>query len=148
MNLAYTRVATAALLFAGASMAGAQEPANLGELLDKGGKRLDAAEVKALLTGATTKGQSFGGQLEFVSTHAPDGRLNSRAYGMHPEVNPNYFGKWMVNDKGQVCWEVTPNDPRLKPGKGCTNYYSFNNAYYVAPTEERSAVVRLRKIER
>ena len=148
MNLAYTRVATAALLLAGASMAAAQEPTNLGELLDKGGKRLDGAELKALLAGATSKGLSFTGQTEFVSTYAPNGKLNSRVYGMHPEVNPNFFGTWMVNDKGQICFDVTPNDPRLKPAKGCSYWYSLNNAYYSAPTEERGAVVRSRKIER
>lgn len=148
MNLACIRIATSTLLLAGASTAAAQEPANLGELLDKGGKRLDAAEIKVLLTGATSKGLSFSGQLEFNSTYAPDGKLNSRAYGMHPEVNPNFFGTWMVNDKGQLCFDVTPNDPRLKPAKGCSHWYGLNNAYYTAPTEERGAVVRLRKIER
>jgi hypothetical protein len=148
MNLAYTRVATAALLLAGASLAAAQEPANLGELLDKGGKRLDAAEVKVLLAGATSKGLSLGGQLEFASSHAPDGKLNSRAYGMHPEVNPNFFGTWMVNDKGQLCFDLTPNDPRLKPAKGCNWWYVLNNVHYIAASEDRGTVVRSRKIER
>ncbi len=49
MNFTYIRSATCGvLLLFGASMAVAQEPTNLGELLDKGAKRLDAAELKAL----------------------------------------------------------------------------------------------------
>jgi hypothetical protein len=71
----------ATLTFLGASMASAQEFANLGELLDKGGKRLDAAELRALLTGATTSGTLLGGRFDVETTYANDGKMSGRFWG-------------------------------------------------------------------
>jgi hypothetical protein len=151
MTRNFIRSATCAtLLLFGASVAIAQEFANLGELLDKGGKRLDAAELKALLTGATTTGKVFapGSQLESETTFTKDGKASLRLWGMHPEVTPNMNGTWTINEQGQVCIDMVPIDPRVRPVKGCASYYSVNNVYYAAASDERSAVVRMRKITR
>jgi hypothetical protein len=148
MNLAYTRTAIVVSLLAGASMAAAQEPANLGQLLDKGAKRLDGSEVKALLSGAKSTGLAYNGRSESATTYTADGKANTKVYGMHPEVNPNLFGTWGVNDKGQSCIELTPISHHLRPFKGCNWWYVLNNVHYIAASEDRGTVVRSRKIER
>jgi hypothetical protein len=149
MDFTYIRPATCGvLLLFGATIAVAQEPANLGELLDKGAKRLDAPGVKALLAGATSKGLSYNGRTESVTTFSSDGKANTKVYGMHPEVNPNLFGTWTVNDKGQGCVDLMPSDPRLSPFKGCNWWYSLNDVYFIAASEDRGTVVRSRKIQR
>ena len=148
MNLALIRIASAALLLASAPMAFAQDPANLGELLDKGAKRLDAVEVKALLTSATSTGLTLNGRSESATTFSVDGKANTKVFGMHPEVNPNLFGTWSVNDAGQSCLDLTPISHRLLPFKGCSWWYVLNGIHYIAASEDRGTVVRSRKIER
>lgn len=149
MNQPYIRsMAFGAAMLFGSSMAYAQEPANLGDLLDKGAKRLDAAEVKALLTAATSTGLSFNGKTESATTFAADGKANTKVFGLHPEVNPNLFGTWVVNDQGQSCLELTPISRHLNPFKGCSRWYVLNGVYYIAASDDRSTTVRSRKIER
>jgi hypothetical protein len=136
------------LLLLGASTASAQDPANLGELLAKGAKRLDAAEVKALLTGATSTGLAYNGRSESSTSFSADGKANTKVFGMHPEVNPNLFGSWTVNDQGQSCLELTPVSHHLRPYKGCSWWYVLNNVHYIAASDERGTPVRSRRIER
>lgn len=140
--------ACTAVLAACASTSGSQSFPNLGALLDKGAKRLDAAEVKALLTGATTLGQTFGGRLDAETTYGADGKSSGRFWGTHPEVNPGFSGTWQVNEQGQVCGEVRPASPHIPAGKGCGTWYVLDNAYYVSPSDDRGAVVRARKVSR
>jgi hypothetical protein len=136
------------LLLLGASTASAQDPANLGELLDRGAKRLDGSAVKALLTGATSTGLAYNGRSESSTTFAADGKANTKVFGLHPEVNPNMFGTWAVNDQGQSCVELTPVSHHLRPFKGCSWWYVLNNVHYIAASDERGTTVRSRKIER
>jgi hypothetical protein len=147
-----TRIRTtmfAALVAFGATLANAEEFANLGELLDKGAKRLDAAELKALLTGATARGTTFGGKLDVETTFESDGKASGRTWGGYPDVSPFYRGTWTINEKGQICVDLIMSDPRVPPAKGCSFYFILNNnAYYIAASDDRSAVVRSRKITR
>jgi hypothetical protein len=136
------------VLLLGASTASAQEPANLGELLDRGAKRLDGSAVKALLTGATSTGLSYNGRIESSSTFGADGKVNTKLFGLHPEVNPNLFGTWVVNDQGQSCVDLTPIARQLSPFKGCNWWYVLNNVHYIAASDDRGTTVRSRKIER
>jgi hypothetical protein len=149
MNHNHIRSVTCgALMLVGASMASAQEFSNLGELLDKGGKRLDAAELKALLIGATASGGATRGNLDTETTFANDGKATGRFYGTHPEISPSYRGTWNINEQGQICVDMTPDAHQIRPFKGCSSYYSLNNVYYVAASDDRSAVVRMRKMRR
>jgi hypothetical protein len=133
------------MLFA-ASTVSAQEPANLGELIDKGAKRLDATELKALLAGATASGTAMNGRSSFELTYANDGTANGRIYGIRVDQAPGMMGTWKVDDKGQICVDLMTMT--FGASKGCSSYYSLNNAYYSAASDDRSAVVRARAIKR
>lgn len=138
----------AALMLFGATTINAQEIANLGELLDKGAKRLDGAEVKALLAGATVRGTTIGGQLDSETTLADDGKMSGRFWGGHPEMPPHFRGTWHVNDQGHQCFEGIADARGIGQFKGCSRWYSLNDAYYISVSDDRSAVVRMRKIKR
>jgi hypothetical protein len=149
MDLTYIRSTTCGvLLFFGTSMASAQQPSNLGDLLDKGGKRLDAAELKALIPGATSKGATIGGRLDMETAFVADGTAAGRFWGGHPEMPPFYRGTWSVSEQGQLCVDFTAAERSIGRMKGCNWWYSFNGDYYIAGSEDRSAVVRTRKIQR
>lgn len=148
MNLAYTRIAIAVSLLAGVSMAIAQEPKTFGELLDKGAKRLDAAELKALMTGATSKGTTFGGQLDMETTFAPDGSAKGRFWGGHPEMPPHYSGTWNINEPGQLCIDMLADPRGIGRFKACGPWYALDGVYYIPQSGERSAVVRKRTVTR
>ena len=149
MDFTYIRSTTCGvLLLFGATMVVAQEPSNLGELLDKGAKRLDAAELKALISGSTSKGTTYGGRLDMETSYAADGSAAGRFWGGHPEMPPFYKGTWSVNEQGQLCIDYLANERSIGRMKGCGWWYSLNNVYYIAASEDRSAVVRTRKIQR
>ena len=149
MNYDFIRAGTfGVLLLLGASMANAQEFANLGELLDKGAKRLDAAELKALISGSTSKGVTSGGRLDMETSYAADGSAAGRFWGGHAEMPPFYRGTWSVNEQGQLCIDYLADERSIGRMKGCGWWYSLNNVYYIAASEDRSAAIRTRKIQR
>jgi hypothetical protein len=137
-----------ALLLFGASMAGAQELANLGELLDKGGKRLDAVALKALLNGATASGMTLrpGSTVEFELTFGADGSATGRMHGpqFNPLADPDMRGTWRINEQQQLCTELVAR--AFGQSRACVIFYSLNNGYYAAASEDRGAVVRARKV--
>lgn len=134
------------LLLLGASVAGAQEPANLGELLDKGAKRLGAAELKALLSGAMVSGRSMANPTTFEMTYSSDGTANGRIYGIRVDQAPGMTGTWTVDEKGRLCVDLMTMT--FGAVKNCQSYYSLANAYYSATSDDRSAVVRARAVKR
>jgi hypothetical protein len=150
MNLDCIRsAAITALMLFGVSIASAQGVANLGELLDKGAKRLDAAEMKALIPGATTKGATIGGRLDMETTFAAEGTAAGRFWGGHAEMPPLYNGTWNINDQGQLCIDFMAAERSIGRMKGCGWWYSLNGVYYIAGgSEDRGAVVRSRKVTR
>ncbi len=136
------------LMLVSASIVSAQEPANLGELLDKGAKRLDAAELKALVIGATVSGMVLreGSTIGFDTTFTDDGKLTGRLYGLRVDAGRGTTGTWNINEKGQLCTESL--SVAFGATKNCSVYYSMNNVYYAAASDERSAIARMRKIVR
>lgn len=137
-----------ALLLFGASTAGAQEFANLGELLDKGGKRLDAVELEALVTGATSSGTTLrpGSTVETEVTFGADGKATGRLYGpqFHALADPDMRGTWRISEQ-QLCTEMFAR--AFGQLKTCVGYYILNNVYYAAASEDRGAIVRSRKVK-
>jgi hypothetical protein len=149
MNLNRIRIASAALLLLGASMAIAQEPKTLGELLDKGAKRLDGVELKALIPGATTKGTTIGGRLDVETSYASDGTARGRFWGGHPEMPPLFHGTWNINEQGQMCIDFMAAERSIGRMKGCGWWYSLNGVYYITGgSDDRNGVVRSRKVSR
>jgi hypothetical protein len=134
-----------ALMLVGASMAIAQEPANLGEILDKGAKRLEAGMLKALVTGAKVEGKSFKGRTEIEFTYQADGKVTGRVWYTHPDVSPAVNGTWSINDQGRLCVDLMGGWGQFK---GCNPWYSVNNVYYSAESDDRSAFARMRKVKR
>jgi hypothetical protein len=134
------------LLLVGTSMATAQEFSNLGELLDKGAKRLDAAQLKTLLTGAMVSGTAMNGKSTFEMTYSSDGTANGRIYGIRVDQAPGMTGTWKVDEKGQICVDLMTMT--FGAVKNCTSYYNLNNAYFSSATDDRSAVVRARAVKR
>jgi hypothetical protein len=149
MDFTGARTAFAALLLLGTSFALAQEPKTLGELLDKGAKRLDAAELKALIPGATTKGTTIGGRLDVETSYEPDGTARGRFWGGHPEMPPSFQGTWNINEQGQMCIDFLAAERSIGRMKGCGWWWRLNGVYYIAGgSEDRGAVVRSRKVTR
>jgi len=149
MDFTYIRPATCGvLLLFGATIAIAQEPANLGELLDKGAKRLDASELKALLAGAQVSGGILrsGSRLSFDNTFMIDGKINGRFYGLPVDAAPGMNGTWIIDERGQLCTQTV--SIAFGASKGCSFYYTLNNVYYAAQSEDRGAIARMRKVVR
>lgn len=130
------------LLLLGTTMTNAQEFSNLGEILDKGGQRLDATELKAFLSGATISGKSMRPPTEFEMNYASDGVANGRIFGIRVDQAPGMTGTWKVDDKGQICVDLMTMT--FGAVKGCSSYYKLGNVYYQAASDDRGAVVRLR----
>ena len=138
----------AALVAFGTTIVNAEEFANLGELLDKGAKRLDAAEFKALIPGATSKGTTIGGRLDMETAYSADGTATGRSWGGHPEMPPSYSGTWSINEQVQLCVDFMAAERTIGRMKACGWWYSFNGVYYIAASEDRGAVIRTRKMQR
>jgi hypothetical protein len=128
-----------------AAVANAQATMTLGDLLDRGGKKLTGAEVKQLMTGATMSGVQGG---NFPNTTFKNSFLDNGAVAGDAWNNGKWFtkirGTWSVNDAGQFCQELL-NDSRERIG-GCSNYYQLGNSYYLVRGDARSDIGNERKI--
>jgi hypothetical protein len=138
-------VAVATLLFG--SMGHAQQSMTLGQLIDRGGKKLAKDEVKRLVSGATLEGAQGGNfpTTTFKNVYAPDGTVRGDAWNKgawFTRIN----GKWSVNDAGQLCSELR-NDQGGNIA-GCQTYYAVGNTYYAARGDAPSSEVNERKISR
>lgn len=134
-------------LFAFSVAAFAQQPATVGDLLDRGGKKLTKDELTTVLTGATVKGtvpSNPGRQSEM--TYNKDGTATGRSSG-GSGVGSAYglFGTWLINDQGQLCnrlrnmWE-----DRSPP---CMFYFMLGDTYYATTSDDKSAPVFIREIK-
>ena len=149
------RFALVASSFAGAAalavmnIAAAQQPATVGDLLEKGGKKLNRDELSKLLSGAHVSGTSIANpNAKFELTYKTDGTHEGTAMAVHGVGNKTQFwGKWSVNEQGETCFET---QFRGQPGTstGCTSYYVLGGTYYQAAKDDKSAPVQLREIKR
>ena len=131
-----------------ATLANAQEFANLAELLARGAKRLSGIEVQALLSGATLSGRVLHAtsRLELEVTYAADGKMDGKLFGMHPSASPALQGTWAIDADGRLCTHVIT----MAAGRSdtCVLFYRLNDMHYVASSDADSAIVRSRKITR
>ena len=135
-------LAGAALLL-GSQMAMAQ--ANLGELLEQGAKRLDKAEVQALLVGATLSGPTTTGgdvRLEVKADGSLSGNIRGvRSYGV--------MGTWKLEDDGQFCTDLTSAGSRSMQIASCNHYYRRGRDYFaVDAAATPDTLVRRREVSR
>ena len=127
----------------------AQHPATVGDLLDKGGKKLAKDEVTQLVSGATVSGASFNDpQTTRVYTYRDNGSISGHSIvAMVPSSSRPVAGKWAISDQGQIC--VDRESSRTgKTDHYCGFYFVLNNSYYEAGTDARSASIFSREIKR
>ena len=96
----------------------------VGDLTSKGGKRLAASEMKALLAGATLKGSTQHGN--WTSTQKADGKYSGQ-FSRYQGGTRNFHGDWYVDDSGRNC-AVDKTRPNQSPV--CTYYYELDGRYF------------------
>ena len=126
----------------------AQQAATVGELLDKGGKKLTKDELAKLVTGATIAGLAQSDpNYRSENTYKDDGSMSGHAFRVSGGTyTTGVFGTWSLNDQGQLCVVFKTNW-----GWGsqvCNFYFSLGTAYYVAPTDDRMAQLVVREVKR
>lgn len=119
--------------------------ATLGELLEQGGKRLERAEVQALLVGATLAGPTtMGGdvRLEVKADGSLSGNIRGvRSYGV--------MGTWKLEDDGRFCTDLTSAGSRPVQFASCNHYYRRGNEFFAADAASTPETpVRPRQVSR
>lgn len=125
----------------------AQQIKTVGDVLDRGGRKLGKEEVRQLITGATvsgTQGSNFP-NTTFQNTFSASGSVNGDAWNKGTWFT-KMSGKWWVNDAGQFCQDLV-NSQNGKVA-GCQTYYVVGNTYYLAVGDARSNEVNERRIAR
>jgi hypothetical protein len=86
----------------------AQQPATVGDLLDKGGKKLTKDELAKLVTGATISGIAPSSpNWKSQHTYKDDGSLSGHAFRFSGGMGTvGVWGKWSINEKGQFCIDI------------------------------------------
>lgn len=115
---------------------GAQAQSTVKELLDKGGKKMSAADLKALASGATLTGvspQPNNKSFTFAFDLAPTGELTGN--GWTTEWMAPVKGRWSINKVGQFCTHLAT---AAADDKGnCANFYNLDKAYYATVANEK-----------
>lgn len=120
--------------------------ATLGELLEAGARRLEKAEVEALLVGATLSGPTDSGgdvRLEVRADHSLSGtlRVTIRSIGV--------TGSWKLEDDGRFCTDLGSSGPRPIQVTACNHYYLRGKDVFVADAAATATTtVRPRTISR
>lgn len=119
----------------------------LGDLLDHGGRKLTADEVKALVAGATITGVQGGNfqNVTFENMYAAGGSVTGNAWNSGVWFT-KIKGKWSIDQKGQLCSDLL-NDRQDKIAN-CFPFYALGSNYYAARGDERSSEVNQRTFKR
>ena len=135
-------------LLAGAAIALAAAPASaqtVGDLLDKGGQKLDTAAARALIaTGVTFSGRNAAG---FVGStvYKADGTLTSSGTRERDNFTNTGTGTWEVDDSGKVCTKIQWAGGQ-GTGGSCYFLYKQGEDYFTAQTDKRDQAAVKRPI--
>ena len=129
----------------------AQELMSVGDLLDKGAKKLNREEVVALLNGATMSGiQRDSPEFRFTLKFREDGSVSGSA--LRWANNSGYvsvLGTWTVNEQGQSCRDLRNSyGNRPKGSEQCNYHFKLGESYWDAPTDNRSERAIVREVKR
>lgn len=115
----------------------------VGEILDKGGQRLDAAATRAIVSGVTLSGTNAAG---FVGTsvYKTDGTLFSTGTRPRDNFTNSGTGTWSVDDSGKVCSKIQWNGGGS--GGGCHFWFKQGDEYFTAQTEAREQAAIRRQV--
>ena len=124
------------------------QSATLGEALDKGAKKLEKADLDALMSGSRYEGRSTSGT-DRSWTHAADGRLDAQARGAFANTSPRGTGTWRVSDDGQYCVDIAWGSAGKFPEKWCLHVFQQDGMYYgvrdAANRDAKPLVFNIRK---
>ena len=118
----------------------AQQRSTVGEVLDKGGIKLNKEEMQQLFAGATMTGLQASNNLPYKLVHKSGGLVEG--HGSTPSASVS--GTWTINDQGQLCHNMQNNTGRRFGD--CNFFYKANDDYFSANNEDRGTVALERKI--
>ncbi len=116
----------------------------VGEVLQKGGVKLSADELKTLMPGATYGGfNTLGGQ--FSLNLQSDGTLSGTGTG--GRVQAGLKGKWNISDDGKWCFDYL-NLTNHNTEKNCVFIYKAADQYFISTGDAAGAGVIARTIRK
>ena len=138
---------TATATYAQAPVAPALQTTTLGDLLDRGGKKLSQAEMQQLIAGATISGKQGGNfpDVTFTNVHSADGTVDGNAWRSKVWFT-KIKGRWSIDASGQLCSDLL-ND-RQEKITGCVPFYVVGTSYYSVRGDTRAAEANWRTISR
>ena len=143
---ASTGFAVGLLTLCVAMAANAQQTMTLGEMLDRGGRKLDKTEMRQLVPGATMSGAQTGNtSTTFKNIYSAGGSVSGDAWSRGAWFT-KVSGTWTINEAGQLCQDLV-NSQNSRFG-ACQNYYVLGSTYYTAGGDARSQPVNERTITR
>lgn len=124
-----------------------QQKMTLGEMLDRGAKRLSPAEMRSLIAGATISGVQGGNfpDVTYTNVYSSDGAVAGNAWKSKVWFT-KIKGTWSVNDSGQLCVDLM-NDRQEKVA-GCQSLYVLEGRYYATRSDARDAEANWRTLSR
>ena len=143
-------IGAVALSVSGISGVFAEHPATVGELIDKGGKKLGGEELTKLLSGSDVSGVlTSNPRFAFEATYKKDGTLEGRVVGALNDSGSavRFWGKWSANERGELCAD-TQNNAAGGSSQSCTSYFELAGKYYQAIKDDKSQRVYHREIKR
>ena len=97
---------------------------SLEELIAKGAKPVDAAELREALSGSEIAGPAFRGEeLQWILNK--DGSLGG--WNLYGGTKYENSGNWSVNDKGQFCFRLT----EASGDAACQDWFKLGSEYFV-----------------
>jgi hypothetical protein len=121
----------------------------LGEVLDKGGRKLNRGELTTLLPGASSSGLNGDGHHLHVSYKADGTMSGSMTFnsGQFFGRTVGLFGNWNLEEDGKVCAQVrSTSGPQSTL---CSYMFRLGDEVYVIPSEvDRSARATLRNLRK
>lgn len=103
----------------------------LGQVLQEGGKKLSATEVRKLLVGNTFVRNGRNGQIN-VDVN-PDGRITGYASSMLGSTG--IAGTWKILDDGRMCAKYAFTDANIRGVDNCAFQFSGNGKYYLSESD-------------
>jgi hypothetical protein len=100
------------------------------------GQRVDGDELKSLITGKTLEGRWILWASSYRVYLDPDGSF-SRVFGKGGKFGENDSGRWWVNKKGKLCYEVRNKACRRVKRRSDGGYNLFNKKKVLKQTIEK-----------
>lgn len=118
-----------------------QRPATVGELLEKGGKKLTKEEVTRLVTGATVSGMSMTNYPNFRTeyTYKSDSSMNGGSSRVAGSEFISVKGGWSVTEDGQLRTDRTSSWGNTKAYYD--HYFYLRGKYYASRAADKGALV-------